>query len=64
MMGPLVMKSVTMACQTAALSLQIWFLAPMTAISILNAYSIIKRTEVSRTKGTLRETLGKVLSLE
>jgi hypothetical protein len=27
MMGPLVMKSMMMACQTAALLLQIWFLA-------------------------------------
>jgi hypothetical protein len=61
MMGPFLMKSVTTACQTAALSLQIWFLAPMTARSILNAYSIIRRTEVRRTKGTLRETLGKGL---
>jgi hypothetical protein len=41
----------------AALSLQIWFLAPMTARIILNANSIIRRTEVRRTKGTLRKVL-------
>jgi hypothetical protein len=63
-MGLFLMKSVTTACQMAALSLQIWVLALMTARSILKAYSTIRRTEVRRTKGTLRETLRKVLSPE
>ncbi len=52
------MKNVMTACQMEALSFQIWLLAPMMVIIILNANSIIRRTEVRRTKGTLKKVLS------